>query len=122
MTLPRLIRAALVATIKGGHRRRQRLFFGRGQLGFGVDGAVASRRHLTLSDAPTELASTVGTMLSWTNAGAEDHTVTSDDRTSFDSHGLTSNASFSFAPSVAGTFGYHCAYHPRMKGTLTVTQ
>ena len=72
--------------------------------------------------APAQLTTTVGTTLTWTNAGAEDHTVTSDDRTSFDSRNLSPHATFSFTPTTAGTFGYHCAYHPWMKGTITVTQ
>jgi plastocyanin len=72
--------------------------------------------------APAQLTTTVGTTLTWTNAGAEDHTVTSDDRTSFDSRNISPHATFSFAPTTAGTFAYHCAYHPWMKGTITVTQ
>jgi plastocyanin len=71
--------------------------------------------------APTQLTTRVGTTLTWTNSGAEDHTITSDDRTTFDSHNLAPNATFSFTPTAAGTFAYHCAYHPWMKGTITVT-
>jgi plastocyanin len=71
--------------------------------------------------APPKLTTTIGTTLTWTNTGAEDHTVTSDDRTTFDSRNLGPNATFSFTPTAAGTFAYHCAYHPWMNGTITVT-
>jgi plastocyanin len=70
--------------------------------------------------APAQLNTAVGTTLIWTNTGAEDHTVTSDDRTTFDSRNMGSSARFSFTPTTAGTFAYHCAYHPWMKGTISV--
>ena len=47
------------------------------------------------------------------------HTVTADDG-SFDSKSLASNATFSQTFAKAGTFAYHCAIHPGMKGTVTV--
>src|SRR5438093_6831985 len=37
---------------------------------------------------PAQLTTSVGTTLTWTNAGSENHTVTSDDRTTFDSRDL----------------------------------
>jgi plastocyanin len=71
--------------------------------------------------APAQVTTTVGTPLTWTNAGASDHTITADDRTSFDSHDLAPNATFTFTPTAAGTFAYHCAFHSWMHGTITVT-
>jgi len=70
---------------------------------------------------PGELSVAVGTPVTWTNTGAAPHTVTSDDGVSFDSGNLDSQASFSFMPDSPGTFSYHCAYHPWMTGSLTVT-
>jgi plastocyanin len=70
--------------------------------------------------APAQLSTTVGTTLTWTNTGAEDHTVTSDDRATFDSRNMSPGATFSFAPNATGTFAYHCAYHPWMKGAISV--
>jgi plastocyanin len=72
--------------------------------------------------SPAQLSTTVGTTLTWTNSGSEEHTVSSDDRASFDSGILGPGARFSFAPTAPGTYGYHCALHPWMKATLTVTQ
>jgi plastocyanin len=71
--------------------------------------------------APAQVTTTVGTTLTWTNTGAQDHTVTSDDRTTFDSKNLAPAGTFGFTPTVGGTYGYHCAYHPWMKATITVT-
>ena len=45
--------------------------------------------------------------------------MTADDG-SFDSKSLASNATFSQTFAKAGTFAYHCAIHPGMKGTVTV--
>jgi len=61
----------------------------------------------------------VGGSVTWTNTGATAHTVTADDG-SFDSKSLASNATFSQTFAKAGTFAYHCAIHPGMKGTVTV--
>src|SRR5260221_1992651 len=44
--------------------------------------------------APAELTTKVGTTPTWTNAGAEGHTVTSNDGMTFDSHNLIPNPSF----------------------------
>jgi plastocyanin len=83
---------------------------------------VEGRSQQDWTYAPAQLTTTVGTTLTWTNTGAEDHTVTSDDRTSFDSRNLNPNGTFSFTPAATGTFAYHCAYHSWMKGSITVTQ
>jgi hypothetical protein len=47
--------------------------------------------------------------------------VTADDG-SFDSGTLNPGASFSQTFSTAGTFTYHCAIHPRMTGTIVVSE
>jgi len=70
---------------------------------------------------PDEISVKVGTRLDWTNTGAVAHTVTADDGTSFDSGSIDPKASFTLTPTAAGTFVYHCTFHPWMKGTLVVT-
>ena len=74
------------------------------------------------SYAPDQLAVEVGTTVVWTNTGAVAYTVTADDGTSFDSGSIEPKATFALTPTAAGTFAYHCTFHPWMKGTLTVTQ
>lgn len=62
-----------------------------------------------------------GTTVTWYNQDSFAHTVTSDDGISFSSGNLASGATFSFTPSKAGTFDYHCNIHSNMKGKLIVT-
>ena len=70
--------------------------------------------------APAQLNTTVGTTLIWTNTGRDDHTVTSADGTMFDSRNMSPGGTFTFTPTVAGTFAYLCAYHPWMTGSINV--
>ena len=73
------------------------------------------------SYAPDQLSVKVATTVVWTNTGAVAHTVTADNGTSFDSGSIEPKAGFRLTPTTAGTFAYHCTFHPWMKGTLTVT-
>jgi plastocyanin len=70
---------------------------------------------------PNDLRVPVGTTVTWTNTGGAAHTVTADDGTSFDSGSIQPEQQFSRLMDTAGTFPYHCAFHPFMKGTVTVT-
>ena len=70
--------------------------------------------------SPDAVTVRIGTTVRWTNAGQADHTVTAD-AGAFDSGTLAPGVSFSFTFRTAGTFAYHCAIHPFMKGTITVT-
>lgn len=67
-------------------------------------------------DAAVEPASTV----TWINLGSEPHTVTADDG-SFDSGALNPGDSFAAAFEGEGTVTYHCAIHPFMTGSVTVS-
>jgi len=71
--------------------------------------------------APAEVSVKVGTTVVWTNSGAVAHTVTADGGQAFDSGTVDPKATFTLTPKTAGTFAYHCTFHPWMKGTLTVT-
>ena len=71
--------------------------------------------------SPTDISVKSGQTVTWTNTGAVAHTVTADDGASFDSGSIAPGATLSLTPSAAGTFAYHCTFHPWMKGTLTVT-
>jgi len=74
--------------------------------------------------SPATLTIKAGTAVTWKNATAVGHTVTSDDGKSFDSG--TSNpiaaqgGTFSFTFAKPGTFPYHCEIHPFMKATIIV--
>lgn len=69
---------------------------------------------------PPTLEIPAGTSVNWTNLDATPHTVTSDDGT-FDSGSLATHESFSYRFDTSGTYSYHCADHPEMTGTITVT-
>lgn len=63
----------------------------------------------------------VGDKIVWTNMGQAAHTVTADDKASFDSGTLEKKAQFTWVATKAGTFPYHCTFYPWMKATITLT-
>jgi len=81
-------------------------------------GAAVSIVDFAFQPGSVEVAA--GGTVTWTNTGQATHTVTADDGT-FDSGQLAPGSSFSQTFDTAGTFTYHCAIHPQMTGTITVT-
>ena len=71
---------------------------------------------------PPSLTVASGTTVIWTNADDAPHTVTADDGESFESGILDERGVFELTVPPPGTYGYHCAVHPFMTGTLTVRQ
>jgi plastocyanin len=71
--------------------------------------------------APATLSVTAGTTVTWTNQDATTHTATADDGKAFDCRPIAAGASMSFTFATPGTYAYHCAIHPTMKATITVT-
>jgi predicted lipoprotein with Yx(FWY)xxD motif len=71
--------------------------------------------------SPQKLTVASGTMVTWTNKDSAAHTVTSDTSAWADSGSLATNKSFSFTFTKPGTYAYHCAVHPNMTATITVT-
>lgn len=70
---------------------------------------------------PSTITVAKGTTVTWTNKDNIDHTVSSNDGTSFDKNPLSPGNSFSYTPATAGTFAYHCKIHTSMTATLIVT-
>ena len=68
---------------------------------------------------PNNVVIHVGDTVTWTNLGAQQHTVTADDG-SFDSGLFGNGGAYSHTFNTAGIFAYHCTPHPWMKGTVTV--
>jgi plastocyanin len=65
---------------------------------------------------------TPGAIISLNNLDPEPHTVTADDD-SFDSGPFSTDESAELtAPSLAGTYPFHCAVHSTMHGTLIVLE
>jgi len=69
---------------------------------------------------PATLSIKPGETVIWVNKDDNDHTVTSDDGNTLKSENLGSGDSYKHTFDKAGKFKYHCKYHPRMKGLVTV--
>ena len=62
---------------------------------------------------------TVGSTVTWTNNATTAHTATSNTG-AFDSGTIAIGASFRFTFQTAGTYQYHCNFHPGMAGSVVV--
>jgi plastocyanin len=71
----------------------------------------------TFQFTPATLTVTVGTTVTWKNSSTAAHTVTG---TSFHSPVIAPGRTFSYTFTKAGTYSYHCIFHPYMKGTIVV--
>jgi len=69
--------------------------------------------------APAKLTIKAGQTVVWTNRDDSDHTIIADDG-SFKSGDLSPGESFKFTFKKKGKFKFHCKYHPREKGEITV--
>ena len=69
--------------------------------------------------SPASITVAAGTTILWTNKDAVAHTVTSNTG-AFDSGNISTNGTFSFTFSSAGTFDYHCSVHPSMTAKVIV--
>ena len=69
---------------------------------------------------PATLTIRVGTTVSWKNTSSVPHTITSDDGNAFDSGTVPVGGTFRHTFTTAGTFSYHCNYHPYMRSMIIV--
>jgi plastocyanin len=73
--------------------------------------------------SPANITVKKGTAVTWVNQDSTAHTVTENDgQTGPDSGPMANGQSYSFTFDTAGTFKYHCTFHPEMVGTVTVTE
>lgn len=70
--------------------------------------------------SPATLTVSAGTTVIWKNVSSVPHTMTTDDGTTADSGTIAVGATFHFKFATAGSFSYHCNYHPYMKATIIV--
>lgn len=89
----------------------------------GSSGSGTSVSIFSFGFNPSTLNVKVGQTVTWTNTASIEHTTTSDTTSAvqWDSSGLAQNATFQFTFTKAGTFTYHCNFHPNMHGTIVVT-
>lgn len=73
----------------------------------------------TTAYAPNPVTVAPGGTVTWTNDDSIAHTSTGDGA-AWNSGSIAPGAKFSRAFPSAGTFTYHCAFHPGMVGTVTV--
>ena len=69
--------------------------------------------------APAQLVVSAGDTIVWINRDVVPHTATSAVG-AWDSGEMRTNASWGWVPTEAGAVDYVCAYHPGMRGTITV--
>jgi len=73
--------------------------------------------------SPASITIKKGTTVIWTNKDSATHTVTENDgQKGPDSGNLAQGKTYSFTFDAVGTYKYHCAIHPDMTGTITVTE
>ena len=70
---------------------------------------------------PGTISVKAGTTVTWTNKDNVSLTVTSDNGAFTSSGTLGNGATYQFMFATAGSYLYHCAIHPSMTGTVTVT-
>jgi plastocyanin len=68
---------------------------------------------------PVTIVVKKGGHVRWTNSDAAAHTATADDR-SFDTQTIDKGSAKAITLTKAGTFSYHCDFHPFMKATVVV--
>lgn len=85
--------------------------------GGGTTGASVAIANMAFS--PATLTVKAGTAITFTNSDGATHTATSD-ATGFNTGDIGYGASKSITITTAGTYTYHCNYHPSMTGTITV--
>lgn len=69
---------------------------------------------------PADLTVPAGTTVAFTNEDAAAHTATSKESGAFDTGTIKDGETGEITLEDPGTFAYFCAFHPFMKGSITV--
>ena len=89
----------------------------------GSSASASGAKAVTIKNykyAPADLTVPVGTTVKFTNEDSTPHTATSKESGAFESGSIDTGKSGTITLEKAGTFAYYCAFHPFMKGTITV--
>jgi len=71
--------------------------------------------------SPAQLSFPKGTTVTWTNNDAAPHAIGTDGAFP-ESPTLNQGQSYSFTFNEAGSYPYHCTFHPNMRGNIEVTE
>jgi plastocyanin len=69
---------------------------------------------------PNATALTVGQVVEWDNSGSIAHNVTCDESSAITSDTMNGGDKYQVKFTKAGSYPYHCTFHPGMDGTITV--
>jgi plastocyanin len=69
---------------------------------------------------PTSSSIKAGGVVQWTNSGSVPHNVTFDQDGSVSSQTMQQGDTWQVKFTTAGSYPYHCTFHPGMDGTVTV--
>ena len=69
---------------------------------------------------PTSTTLSVGQVVEWDNSGQIAHNVTFDESAAITSDTMNGGDKYQVKFTKAGTYNYHCTFHPGMDGTITV--
>jgi plastocyanin len=87
-----------------------------------TDAATVSVEIANFEYAPADATARVGDVVGWANSDSAPHTATMDDGSCATGNLSAGGGAGALVFNTAGTFPYHCAIHPNMKATLTVTE
>jgi plastocyanin len=97
---------------------------GGGNVGSKVSGQTAATKFSesdALKFSPTSGTFKAGDVVEWDNTGSIAHNVTFDDFQSITSDTMNGGDTYQVKFTKAGTYQFHCTFHPGMEGTITVT-
>jgi plastocyanin len=97
---------------------------GGGNVGTKVTGQAAATKFKEsdeLKFAPTSGSVKAGEVVEWDNTGSVAHNVTFDDFQSITSDTMNGGDTYQVKFTKAGTYQFHCTFHPGMEGSITVT-
>jgi len=69
---------------------------------------------------PATVTIAPGTTVAFTNMDTTEHTATADNGPTFDTGAIQHGQTKTVTLTKPGTYGYHCAFHPFMTGTIVV--
>jgi plastocyanin len=88
-----------------------------------ASGATGGTQAVKIADfafSPANLTVAKGTTVDFTNDDETSHTATAKGSGAFDTGTIKPGQSAEVTLDQTGTFAYYCAFHPFMKGTITV--